>query len=56
MYKSFLRHNLTSEYLVMLLKHNLLEYNNKTGKYTTTYKGFKFIEINEELQNLLNGN
>lgn len=51
MYQAFLSFNqLSKEYLPLLLKNGLLEYNAKDKKYRTTKKGREFLDKYDQLR------
>lgn len=53
MYKAGLSHGQLKEYLTSLELNNLLSYNDRLKIYRTTDKGFAFLQIYVQLDNLL---
>lgn len=49
MYKAFLSYEQLKEYLVLLCENGLLEYNEESRTYKTTYKGIRFLEIYSQI-------
>ena len=53
MYKSFLSYTQLREYLSILIENHLLEYYGDNKILRTTEKGLKFLEIHNEIGELL---
>ena len=53
MYFAFLRYSQLNEYLSILIENNLLEYLDWTNKFKTTEKGLNFLNIHNEMGELL---
>ena len=48
-YKAFLNNTQSKEYLSILIKSGLLNYDKKTTEYTTTEKGKKLLKTYEQM-------
>jgi predicted transcriptional regulator len=55
MYKAFLSHSQLKEYLMPLIESNLLRFDLDTLTYKTTEKGLGFVELNNRLEAMING-
>jgi len=53
MYKAFLSYAQLREYLSVLIENNLLEYLEGSQTYKTTEKGLNFLEMHNEIGELL---
>ena len=53
MYKSFLSYAQLKEYLVLLMQNGLLEYLDGIKSYKTTEKGLKFLNMYEQMEELM---
>ena len=53
MYKAMLSYVQLKEYLQMLTENDLIEYDKLDQSFTTTDKGFKFMERYEDLSKLI---
>ena len=53
MYKAFLSYAQLKEYLSVLIENNLLEYLEGSQTYKTTEKGFNFLRMHNEIEELL---
>lgn len=53
MYKAMLSYEQLKEYLVMLSENDLIAYDKPTQRFTTTDKGFQFMERYEDLSKLI---
>ena len=53
MYKALLSHEQLKEYLIMLMENDLVAYDKQTGRFSTTYKGYKFVARYEDLTKLI---
>jgi predicted transcriptional regulator len=53
MYDGILSHDLLMKYLKFLEENNLLTYDGESKTYSTTEKGFKFLDISHQLDNLM---
>jgi predicted transcriptional regulator len=52
MYKALLSYEQVKEYLVMLTENDLIAYDKPSGRFSTTNKGYEFIERYEDLSKL----
>ncbi|MGZ5490515.1 MAG: winged helix-turn-helix domain-containing protein [Nitrososphaeraceae archaeon] len=53
MYKAMLSYNKLKNYLYVMIENNLLEYLDGTHEFKTTEKGLFFLEMHNELGELL---
>jgi predicted transcriptional regulator len=53
MYKAFLSFSQLREYLTVLQKNGLIEYEDGMGAYRTTEKGIRFLEIQNRMDELV---
>jgi predicted transcriptional regulator len=53
MYKAFLTYAQLQEYLATLIQNGLLEYLDGTKSYKTTEKGLKFLNMYEQMEELM---
>jgi predicted transcriptional regulator len=53
MYNSLLSYPQLKEYLSLVLEKGLIEYQEEKRTYKTTYKGMRFLEIYNELNELI---
>ena len=53
MYKALLSYEQLKEYLVMLTENDLIIYDKKSGRFSTTNKGYEFIKRYEHLTKLI---
>ena len=53
MYKAFLSYAQLKEYLDMLLKNSLLEYNEKKQIFKITEKGLRFLQLYNQVDQLI---
>jgi len=53
MYKAFLSYAQLKEYLSILMENNLIEYLEGTVTFKTTVKGLNFLEMHDEMGELL---
>jgi predicted transcriptional regulator len=53
MYKAFLSYEQMKEYLVVLVENNLIMYDKETGRYKTTEKGLKFVQLYNKMGALM---
>jgi predicted transcriptional regulator len=53
MYKAFLGYNQLKEHLVLLTEMDLLRYNGNTGTFNTTDKGLRFLQIYNEIEDMI---
>ena len=53
MYKAFLSYAQLKEYLSILMENNLIEYLEGTVRFKTTVKGLNFLEMHDEMGELL---
>lgn len=53
MYKAFLSYAQLKEYLSILMENNLIEYLEGTVTFKTTAKGLSFLEMHDEMGELL---
>ena len=56
MYKAFLSYAQLNEYLDVLIANGLLEYQQSEGIYRTTAKGKKFLELSNDMGQLITTN
>jgi predicted transcriptional regulator len=54
MYVTFVPHRQVKEYLNILVRNGLLEYERAARTYKTTQKGLKFLQVYEKLLKLAN--
>jgi predicted transcriptional regulator len=54
-YKVLLHLTQLKENLMLLTQHNLLRYDKDTQTFRTTYKGMRFLQIYNQLDELING-
>jgi predicted transcriptional regulator len=54
LYKASLSHNQLKEYLMVLTQSDLLRYDGDTHTFKTTEKGLGFIEVYNEIDQLMN--
>ena len=52
MYRIFLPYMQVKEYLDILMRNGLLEYERAARIYKTTQKGFRFLEVYQQLEEL----
>lgn len=52
MYRAYLSHSQTTEYLAMLIKNGLLNYDGMKSRYYTTKKGLTYLSYNLKLNEL----
>jgi predicted transcriptional regulator len=55
MYKAFLSYAQLLEYLAMLTENELLSYNQGDQTVKTTQKGYRFLKIHDEIDDLMIG-
>jgi predicted transcriptional regulator len=53
MYKAYLSHTQLQEYLALLQKRNLIEYEEKSQRYRLTEKGIRFIDAYDQINELI---
>ncbi|HZL22821.1 MAG TPA: winged helix-turn-helix domain-containing protein [Nitrososphaeraceae archaeon] len=53
MYTAFLSYNQLKEYFSILIENNLIEYLDGTHKFKTTEKGLNFLQMHNEIGELL---
>ena len=53
MYKAMLSFEQLKEYLVMLTENELIAYDNPSRRFTTTNKGYQFMQRYEDLNKLI---
>jgi predicted transcriptional regulator len=53
MYKAMLSFEQLKEYLVMLTENELIAYDNPSRRFTTTNKGYQFMQRYEDLKKLI---
>jgi predicted transcriptional regulator len=53
MYKAFLNYIQLKEYLTVLTDNGLLEYNSHTQRFKTTEKGHRFLQIYNNIDNVI---
>ena len=53
MYKAMLSYEQLKEYLLMLSENDLIAYDKPTQRFTTTDKGFQFMDRYEDLSKLI---
>ena len=53
MYKAMLSHEQLKEYLHMLAENGLIMYNEDSQRFTTTHKGYQFLQRYEDLTKLI---
>jgi predicted transcriptional regulator len=53
MYRAFLSFPQLKEYMELLTDHDLLEYSESDGVYTTTQKGHRFLEMYKEIDSMV---
>jgi len=53
MYSAYLSFQQVNDYLGFLQENNLLLYENETGFYRITEKGYMFLRISNEMNNLI---
>jgi predicted transcriptional regulator len=53
MYKAMLSFEQLKEYLVILTENELIEYDNPSRRFTTTNKGYQFMQSYEDLNKLI---
>jgi predicted transcriptional regulator len=53
MYEAYLSYNQLMEYLPFLQKNNLLIYENGTERYRVTKKGYKFLDLSHNLDDMI---
>ena len=53
MYKAMLSYEQLKEYLLMLAENDLIAYDKPTQRFTTTDKGFQFMDRYEDLSKLI---
>ena len=56
MYAAYLSFQQVNDYLDFLQENDLLEYENETGIYRVTEKGYRFLRISNELNDLTSFN
>jgi predicted transcriptional regulator len=49
LYRAFLSYQQLNQYLALLVKNGLLDYDQRTNKFRTTQKGAKFLKIYGQL-------
>ena len=54
MYKAMLSHEQLKDYLHMLTENDLIKYDNASQRFTTTHKGYQFMQRYEDLSKLIN--
>jgi predicted transcriptional regulator len=54
MYSSFLSYHMLVEYLDVLIANGFLNYENIDKTYKTTPKGFRFLQLQEKVNSILN--
>src|ERR671938_1978234 len=54
MYMSYLSHKKMTSFAAMLIQNDLLSFDNHRRLFSTTAKGLKFLELYNEIQQLLN--
>ena len=52
MYRTFLPYMQVKEYLAILLRNELVEYDLPAKTYKTTHKGLKFLKVYQQLEDL----
>jgi predicted transcriptional regulator len=52
MYAAYLSFQQVNDYLEFLQGNNLLEYENETDHYVVTEKGFRFLKVSNEMNDL----
>ena len=52
MYAAYLSFQQVNDYLEFLQENDLLQYENETGIYRATERGYKFLKISNELNDL----
>jgi predicted transcriptional regulator len=52
-YKALLGYNQLKEHLVLLTEMDLLRYNGNTGTFNTTDKGLRFLQIYNEIEDMI---
>ncbi len=55
MYRAFMSYVQMKEYLVLLTEKDLLRYNSNTRTYKTTEKGFRLLQLYNELDDMMMG-
>jgi predicted transcriptional regulator len=53
MYDAFLTYSQLKEYLILLVENGLLEHDEVRRTYKTTEKGLKFLEMYEQMEELM---
>ena len=53
MYKSFMSYIQLVEYLTVLRRSGLIEYNPSTSTYKTTKRGFRLLQVTKEIDKLV---
>lgn len=53
MYKAFLSYSQLKEYLAIMLDNGLLDYHGGTQTYRPTGKGFKFLRIYNQMDDIM---
>ena len=53
MYRAFLSYAQVQEYLILLIENGLLEYNKVNKTYKTTEKGTRFLNVYEQLDQMM---
>jgi len=53
MYSAFLSYGQIKQYFELLLEYGLLKYEKQNKLYRTTKKGFQYLELHREIEELL---
>ena len=53
MYRAFLSHNQSKDYLLLLTKSDLLKYDRQTHRFKTTEKGLSLLKAYDQIDQLM---